>query len=86
LLWLKPLSVATAKTTGGEVKRPVDRNHVYLYTVDVITRKVVDTPNGGRQSVTELKREQVEASNIWQAAEKLKQKIDDVLYVHKVIL
>jgi hypothetical protein len=86
LLWLKPLSVATAKTTGGEVKRPVDRNHVYLYTVDVITRKVVDTPNGGRQSVTEAKREQVEACNIFQAAEKLKQKIDDVLYVHKVIL
>jgi hypothetical protein len=68
------------------VKKFVDRNHVYLYTVDVITRKIVDTPNGGRQSVTEFRREQVEASNIWQAAEKLKQKIDDVLYVHKVIL
>lgn len=63
-----------------------DRNHVYLYTVDVITRKVVDTPNGGRQSVTEYDRQQVEACNIWQAAEKLKQKIDDVRYVGKVIL
>jgi hypothetical protein len=59
----------------------VERNHVYLYTVDVVTRKIVD-----KQSVRELKREQIEACNIHQAAEKLHQKIDDVLYVTKVIL
>jgi hypothetical protein len=66
--------------------KPRDRNHVYLYTVDVVTRRVIDTPNGGRQSVTTFDRQTVEASNIWQAAERLKQKIDDVRYVEKVIL
>jgi hypothetical protein len=68
------------------MKKSRDRNHVYLFTVDVITRKIVDTPGGGRQSVMETERMDVEASNIWQAAERLKRSVYDVRYVMKVIL
>jgi hypothetical protein len=58
-----------------------DRNHVYLYTVDIIDRKS-DKIDGQWKS----ERVQVEACNIQQAAVKLNAKIDDVLYVTKVIL
>lgn len=58
--------------------KPRDRNHVYLYTVDIVLERV------GKELKT--KREQVEACNMQQVAVKLNQKLDDVLYVHKVIL
>jgi hypothetical protein len=55
-----------------------DRNHSYLYTVDIVIERI------GKELKT--RREQVEACNIQQAAVKLNAKIDDVLYVTKVIL
>jgi hypothetical protein len=53
------------------MKRERDRHHVYLYTLWNKVKK---------ESV------QIEACNIWQAAEKLGLGIDDVMYLHKVIL
>jgi hypothetical protein len=53
------------------MKKIIERNHIYLYTVK------------NKKTKEEV---QVEACNIWQVAEKLKLKLDDVSYITKVIL